>query len=153
VRFEVDSDELALVLVLDSEHPDLELTDAGLGEELLRIAAEEQLAAARREQSPSGEPWADLAWSTIHAKHHDTVGLRTGDMLGRLGRGEIQVDARQAVWTYPHDGRGTQSWGKAHGFHTGRPGVQAARQLIGWSEEAKRRCAERIREFEQALGG
>lgn len=135
--FTTDHDELSITFELDAE-PEVDLTRNQLGARILAQAVEELILCHQHTTAPDGTPWAELKPATVEAKHSRQVGTLTGEMLSpALWRsGRQTITRRSATYQYPHDGPGSRSWGKAHGFHNGAKGKRP-RPLIGWTPEAQ----------------
>jgi len=133
--YSVDHDELTCTLELDTEDQSIDLTREGLGKDILRELGLKLYAQAVAGQDPEGKPWPPLAKSTIKREREHKIGFVTGAMLnqGRFNPGTTTVEKRKATWGYVHDGTGSTSHGKAHGFHNGNPRQnRPARPFIGW---------------------
>ena len=138
-----DDDNLSVTIELDTEPEDLDL-QAGLGAELLDIVERGQIRSAGRGTAPDGTPWDALAAATVRQKGHSTPGIVSGQMISLLAAGDRDIGPRSATWLYPAD-RGSRSFGKAHGFHNGRPETgQPARPLIGISTATAAALRQRI---------
>jgi hypothetical protein len=136
MRYSVEDQECGILLELEDSDQGVDLTKDGLGDLCLTVAVRAMLAHAADEESPSGERWARLKARTEQAKGHGLIGVASGDMLDptHWEPGDRQVEPAFASWRY------AGHKGKALGFHLGRPPVQPARPLFGWSDEAKQIC-------------
>ena len=143
MRFEVDVTALAVVLELDTEPANLDLTAHGLGDACLDAAVEGMLQSHRARVRPEGTPWAPLKAATVCAKGHAVIGVRSGILLhpDRWRSGERTIEARYAAWFYPETGvTGDGSAVHAASFHGGTKAGLPARPLFGWTEGAQQEC-------------
>jgi hypothetical protein len=142
MQFNVDHQQLSIIVELDSEPEDLDLTIDGLGDAILDAGVDGMIASTWAKRSPDGRDWAKLQPLTVRRKGHSTIGIQSGSMLSpsNFSGGPRQVEQRWAMWSYPQGA----DFGKAHGFHNGRPGRQEARPIVGWTQEAKRTAEELV---------
>lgn len=157
MRFEVDPENMAIIVELEDADGDVRLDGPDrLGDQILAAATAEMGRCHLEGTAPSGAPWAKLRSTTIQEKGHDTIGIKTGSMLdpSKFLYGPTNVEAKSAEWSYP---RGPD-FGKAQGFHLGRQGregrwVQAPRPLIGWTADAKATAQRLVAEARQPAAG
>jgi hypothetical protein len=147
LRFLTDDAALEIRLELDTEPEDLDLTAAGLGEQLLNVALEGMLGAHEKAESPEGTPWPELAASTVRQKGHATIGYHTGrtHLLDpqRWQTAPRDITTRSASWTYPNDATRGQAQGWQQGNERNR---MPARRIVGWTEHAQEECRRQVAE-------
>jgi hypothetical protein len=147
MRFDCDDDELVLTWELEEgEAPEIDLRTGIGGQILTELETSLRLCWAAG-VDPWGRPWPPLSRATVAEKGHTLVGYETGAMLLQWGQGGTPgrvITERSAAWFYPHEGRHSKSWGKAHGFHNGRKPHQPARPLFGWPPHVERLAQELI---------
>lgn len=138
-RFTTDHDNLSITVELDTEPMTVDLTTGGLGTSILDAVIDRLILTHQAESAPDGTPWAELKPATVATKRSRQIGTLTGEMLSpeawRRSLMGADISARKATYQCPHNGRGSLSWGKAHGFHHGGRG-RPARPLIGWPPAA-----------------
>jgi hypothetical protein len=138
VRLTTDHESLSVAIELDTEHPDVDLTEVyaggqSLGDLLIDLAVLEMQTAVLSGRSPSGEAWQPNATSTKERKGHGLVGFKTGEMLdpSHWEPGDRDVSPRSARWRYTGPAY-------ARHFHQGNPSHgQPPRNLVGWSAQAE----------------
>jgi hypothetical protein len=102
----------------------IDLTAAALGDTIMEFAARSCREAASIGTNPeTGEPWEELAASTVRQKGFNLIGVRTGTMLGTGWDAPAEISPTSARWTYTGPDY-------ARHFHQ-------QRQLIGWTPEAQ----------------
>jgi hypothetical protein len=142
MQFSIILDDMSILLELDGEPAEVDLTRDGLGDRCLDAGVEAMLASHQLQCDPAtGEAWAPLLAATIRQKGSDRIGVRSGTLLNpeRWRNGSREIEPRYALWSYPSLPSNPGSIGHARGFHCGainRP----ARPIIGWSEGAKDAC-------------
>jgi len=109
MRFTVDVGELAVVLALDTEPAEVDLTRAGLGDACLDTAVEGMLGSHRARSSPDGQAWAPLSAATVRRKGHpvrlDGELVRRAKVVG-AGRGEAVGECLVASGSPQYGGAG-----------------------------------------------
>ena len=151
MRFAVDVGELAVVLELDTEPAELDLTRDGLGDACLDAAVEGMLTSHRARSSPDGQAWAPLSPATVRRKGHATIGVRSGIFLDphRWRMAPRTITPRVAAWFYPTT-RPTGD-GHARAFHAGHPLTGSpARPILGWTPAARETCRRLVSEAVRA---
>jgi hypothetical protein len=81
MRCTVDVGELAVVLELDTEPAEVDLTRDGLGDACLDAAVEGMLASHRAQASTDGPAWAPLSPATVRRKGNAVIGVQSGTLL------------------------------------------------------------------------
>ena len=96
MRFTVDVGELAVVLELDTEPAEVDLTRDGLGDACLDAAVEGRRASHAAQRAP-------LKAATVRRKGHATIGVQSGIVLDphRWRRAPRTITPRVAAWFYP----------------------------------------------------
>jgi hypothetical protein len=150
MQFVTDDDELCLGVILDREHPDLDLSRNDLGNRCLDLAVQGMVDAHRFASAPDGSPWAPLKRSTVRRKGHPVIGVetgRTGLLNPRLYQSAPRdLTAREAWWIFPLGDTRDIAAGWQRG--TGR---SPARRLIGWTREAQDQARRLIAQAEADL--
>jgi hypothetical protein len=150
MRFTVDVGELAVVLELDTEPAEVDLTREGLGDRCLDAAVEGMLASHRARSSPDGQAWAPLSAATVRRKGHTVIGVRSGILLDpqRWWTAPRDIEPRVAIWYYPSTGqKGDGCDGHARAFHAGHPVTGSPpRPILGWTVVAQETCRRLVSE-------
>ena len=107
MRFTVDVSELAVVLGLDTEPAEVDLTHDSLGDRCLDAAVEGMLGSHRAQASPDGQAWAPLSPATVRRKGNATIGVQSGTLLDpqRWRTAPQDIEPRVAIWYDPSTGR------------------------------------------------
>ena len=92
MRCETDDIILRAGVILDREHPDLDLRQDDLSDSLLDLLVQGMITSHSSTMAPDGTPWPPLARSTVAHKHHGLIGLCTG-RTHPLGPGHVARDA------------------------------------------------------------
>jgi hypothetical protein len=154
MRFTVDVGELAVVLELDTEPAEVDLTRAGLGDACLDAAVEGMRASHGAQRAPDGTPWAPLKAATVRRKGHAVIGRGSGLLLNpqRWRTAPRDLTPRVAIWYYPSTGRkGDGCDGHARAFHAGHPLTGSpARPILGWTPAAQEACRRLVAEAVRA---
>jgi hypothetical protein len=154
MRFLTDVGELAVVLELDTEPAEVDLTHDGLGDCCLDVAVEGMLASHRAQRAPDGTPWAPLKAATVRRKGHAVIGVGSGLLLNpqRWQAAPRDLMPRVAIWYYPSTGRtGDGCDGHARAFHAGHPVTRSpSRPILGWTPAAQEACRRLVAEAARA---
>lgn len=132
MRLDVDHQTLSIILTLDGEPADVDLTADELGEGILDLAVEEMLNHVQSGRSPhTGGAWPPNSETTKRMKGHGLVGYRTGRLLDPSNWTEAARDVtpRSAVWTWAGPDYGTH-------FHNGGD-FTPPRHIVGWTAAAE----------------
>lgn len=134
-----DDAELKVGIVLDREHPDVDLTQDRLGEQCLDCAVAGILDAHTARCAPDGTPWAPLARSTVKRKKHAIIGIDTGKSHlldpSTWTRMDRSIKPREAWLIFPP---GDARRDIVHGWQNGHElNDVKARPLLGWTEDAE----------------
>jgi hypothetical protein len=153
MQFVTDDQDLAVGVILDREHPAVDLTADGLGVACLDAAVAGMLSAHEARSAPEGRRWAPLARSTVAQKGHRLIGIDTG-RSGLLDpqlylAGPRDLQPREAWWSFPTGDR--RLFWQAHGWQNGNLRTHCpARRLLGWSRAAQDECRRLIARAEFA---
>ena len=154
MKFTVEVGELVVVLELDTEPAEVDLTRDGLGDRCLDAAVEGMLASHCAQASPDGTPWAPLSAATIRRKGNAVIGVQSGILLDpqRWRTAPRDLMPRVAVWYYPSTGQtGDGCDGHARAFHAGHPLTRSpARPILGWTPVAQETCRKLVAEAARA---
>jgi hypothetical protein len=154
MRCTVDVGELAVVLELDTEPDEVDLTRDGLGDACLDAAVEGMRARHGAQRAPDGTPWAPLKAATVRRKGHAAIGVQSGTLLDphRWRTAPRDIEPRVAIWYYPSTGRkGDGCDGHARAFHAGHPLTGSpARPILGWTPAAREACRRLVSEAARA---
>jgi hypothetical protein len=148
-QFYTDDQQLTAGVRLDSEHPSVDLTAGGLGDEVLDLLVGGMLDAHSRFEAPEGGSWPELARSTVRAKRSEQIGIRTGKSgitaPATYTTAPRDVQPRQAEWQFDSGDRKLN--GMAHGWQNGNARNHCPpRRLIGWSPGAKQAAQDLLKE-------
>lgn len=153
MQFLVDDEDLEIGLVLEEEHPSVDLTRDRLGERILDLAVSGMLDSHARFQSPEGDAWPPLARSTARAKKSTLIGVRTGRSgitdPATYRAAPRDYRAREVWWAFST--LDLHLWKIAHGWQNGNPRNHCpARRLIGWTPAAQEAARELVRDADFA---
>jgi hypothetical protein len=159
MKFYTDDQRLRVGVYLDSRDGQIDLTAGrpSLGDQILDEVVFGMIDSHTRCQSPEGQPWPELAPSTVRRKHHQAIGIDTGkthflDPRTWTATNVVLRTVKERE-CYVEFSRSDKRWGQCHGWQNGvSENHVPARRVMGWTSEAIKAVSELLKDAQFRAG-